>query len=629
MTEAELPDDQDLLIEGYANKAVKDRVGDIVIPSAFEEAIKTYLDSPILLYMHDKSKPIGAITDVVLEAEGIKVAGYISGASKFAREEVMPLVKKKILNSFSIGFIPKEGKYEPKSESYIITKGELLEISVVSVAANQESKFSLVKEFTEGDEFTDLRNSWRTKALTDETTIIEEKKSMDKLQELEARLTKALEDMESQKGALGAKDTQIEALAKKAAELDKIKELEAKKALEELEAKKLMERTEMQKGFSELQESIKALKTELETAKADVEEAKAIATKASNVGRIEFPAAKATAEMWKDFGGELDDLYLASSLLRKDFKEISIFNRLPDQVKSVVYTDDPGSAFKTQIGTRFMEDIRGNSTLMTLFPSMQLPTENYVLPYDATSLTATWVDAGATQTPDNNALTINPVAFKPKKLMAKLSWQYEEEADALLPVLPQIRMRLAEAMADALDAAVWTGNGTPFYGIEAYAAGGSLNTTVADKASLVSQDVSNARLPMGKYGYKNTDTVLCVNYNKYGQLVDDTNVVTIDKFGALATIHKGELARVWGMPIVVSDAVTGVDSTNGYAGMIVHTPSFMFGWRNNIVIESDRNVENQTKVIVFTLRADFKTIYPTTGASLVQKVIRGLKNPIS
>ena len=44
---------EDLQIKGIASAAVKDRVGDIVLPSAFEAAIHTYEANPILLYMHD------------------------------------------------------------------------------------------------------------------------------------------------------------------------------------------------------------------------------------------------------------------------------------------------------------------------------------------------------------------------------------------------------------------------------------------------------------------------------------------------------------------------------------------------------------------------------------------------
>ena len=614
-TAAQVAEEEDLVIEGWANKAVKDRVGDLVIPEAFREAIDAYLGSPVLLYMHNKSQPIGAITALDLKDEGIYVKGYITPDIKFAKEEVIPAIKKGILNSFSIGFIPKEGRYEPKDNIYIITKGELLEISVVSVAANQEAKFSVGKEFTEDEEWDTLRTQWKEKALETKTktTPTQEEIAEMELAELIKSLEKKIADLESKVSTKTVEDVELtaelDALRVKMADFEK-KEVEAVEAkiLADAEAAKAVET----KRFTDLEDSMKAMAETLETAKADAEEAKALAAKPN--GRIEFPELPVNA-IWKDYGSDLDNLFIMQQLKTTiAVEDLPYFGELPEQVKAV--SND--AAFRTLAGRRIWEDIRANAIVAGLFPSLEIPTDIYNLPYDASSMTASFTDAGTTVS--ESTLTISPVQLQASKIMAKVGFTYEDEADALVPVVAQIRKDLLNAMVDKVDATIMTGAGSVGWrGIEHYAARGGTTPfyeTAASATALVATDVQDARIGMGKYGHKNNDSVLFLSFNKYGQLVKDSNVITVDKFGPSATIHNGELAKVMGMPILVTDAATGANTTATVAGTLCYLPGFVLGYRSQMMVEVDKNIETQKKMIVFSVRADFKPVYPLTSSQI-------------
>ena len=50
-------DARELLIEGWANKAVVDRGGDMIPKDAWD--LKNYSKNPIILFSHDKNQPIG------------------------------------------------------------------------------------------------------------------------------------------------------------------------------------------------------------------------------------------------------------------------------------------------------------------------------------------------------------------------------------------------------------------------------------------------------------------------------------------------------------------------------------------------------------------------------------------
>ena len=112
-----------------------DRDGEIILPSSFAKSIDSYMSkNPVILWAHDYSKPPIAkavgykITDKELKLE-IEFA-----ETEFAKE-VRYLYDNKFLNTFSVGFIPKQWDYNDNSDR-VYTENEILETSAVPVPAN-------------------------------------------------------------------------------------------------------------------------------------------------------------------------------------------------------------------------------------------------------------------------------------------------------------------------------------------------------------------------------------------------------------------------------------------------------------------------------------------------------------
>ena len=139
-------DKTSLKIAGYANTTDKDRTGDIVTAKAWAKGIENYRKNPVLLYQHKHDCPIGRVDKVTVDRKGLFVEALVSEAAE-KLHSVHTLVRDGALKSFSVGFRVKDGKYDQKTDSMTITDVELLEISVVSVPANQESLFSVRKSF--------------------------------------------------------------------------------------------------------------------------------------------------------------------------------------------------------------------------------------------------------------------------------------------------------------------------------------------------------------------------------------------------------------------------------------------------------------------------------------------------
>jgi HK97 family phage prohead protease len=137
-TKAEIKEKDAEVFTAVASSEVEDRQGEVVIQSGWD--LKNFKKNPILLYMHDHTKPIGKATRVWLDKATNKLMfkGFISEATDELRG-YKQLMADGILNSFSVGFRPTE------MDGNQITKSELFEISLVSVPANPEARLLAVK----------------------------------------------------------------------------------------------------------------------------------------------------------------------------------------------------------------------------------------------------------------------------------------------------------------------------------------------------------------------------------------------------------------------------------------------------------------------------------------------------
>jgi hypothetical protein len=171
-------------IVGYASTKDLDRTADIVEPSAFKETIDTFLKNPILFFNHMWHEPLGTITSLSIDDAGLRVEAEIGKGTELT-EKVWTLVKQGLLRAFSFGFRILESKdvSEDKTNpaNRVITKLDLLEVSVVTVPANANATFSLAKALQYG---TDM-------------FLLPEKSQADLILEAAVTLEKAVKDFRS------------------------------------------------------------------------------------------------------------------------------------------------------------------------------------------------------------------------------------------------------------------------------------------------------------------------------------------------------------------------------------------------------------------------------------------------
>jgi phage head maturation protease len=140
-----------LVIHGMANRNMIDRYEEVLNPVGCDS--RNFMLNPVLLAHHSYYCPIGQVTMVQPEDDGVHFEAWIGDPTKAPltemQQEMRSLVAQGILKTVSVGFIPRRikqavyGKQGEIVDPAMIEEWELLELSVVAVPCNPESVFDM------------------------------------------------------------------------------------------------------------------------------------------------------------------------------------------------------------------------------------------------------------------------------------------------------------------------------------------------------------------------------------------------------------------------------------------------------------------------------------------------------
>ena len=140
-------DDTTRMVKGYASVFNnKDSDDDVILKGSYNKSIKEWgpegKDRIKLVAQHDISRPVAKITELKEDENGLfmeaKFGTHTDG------EDYYRMTKEGIVNEFSVGFVPVE-KEENDKGGYDISNIKLYEVSMVTVAANDEAVVTDVK----------------------------------------------------------------------------------------------------------------------------------------------------------------------------------------------------------------------------------------------------------------------------------------------------------------------------------------------------------------------------------------------------------------------------------------------------------------------------------------------------
>jgi HK97 family phage prohead protease len=136
-------DGDEWTVEGYASTYDRDLGDDVITPGAFEKSLGN--GRPVrFLYQHDHRQVLGKTLELREDDRGLFGRFAISKTS--LGQDVRTLLKDGALDSFSIGYLPKEAEIDKKAGVRRLKEVELIECSLVSTPMNPAALVTGVKE---------------------------------------------------------------------------------------------------------------------------------------------------------------------------------------------------------------------------------------------------------------------------------------------------------------------------------------------------------------------------------------------------------------------------------------------------------------------------------------------------
>jgi len=627
-------DDRFIIVRGMASTSDVDRGGDIIAAEAWTKGgLDNFNKNPIILFQHDGNKPIGRCTEIKVVEKGLEITAKISKSNPVAT-----LVEEGIITAFSVGARIKDADYMKETGGLLIKDAELYEVSLVSIPANQNALFSVVKSFSETEFDTYKSNLPGENELTGKPEVAPvTKEGKPKMERDE--ILKLLQDT-----LTTFKNNEAEEARKAADVADK----EAKAAL----AAKTAAETAATAAVTAVTDRTELLiKTAVDAAK--VENAEAIATLSNDLKEkaaeiAAFTNSKRIFESSSEKNWEkaaepmLRDAYVLGAILGKSWTNTKFGTGIIEKVNamsgagvSAVET----AVYETIVSTSIERDIEHALRLAPLFREVAMNAATMVLPiqpdagyaeFIATKmLTNTGNDAphgNLTQRDDTDGspyggIDLGNKVLATKKLFSLTFLANETEEDSIMPVMAIIQEAMVRSHARAVERAILRGGASipgSFDGLTTIAAANSSQLTsgiALASESLTAQDLLNMRKTMGKYGVEARDLIYVVNETEYFNLMDDPEYKDANLVGESNAVKlTGQVGRLYGSPVILCDEFEAKAASKVHA-LALNTRNFLVPRLRGITLENQYIPRAQHLELVATQRLGFSELI--TGAKAV------------
>ncbi len=660
---SDVAEDGSINIKGLASTNALDRTGDVIDHNAWKQGgLDNYGDNPIILFNHNYDRPIGRAKYCDVTQNGLEIEAKISKSAG----DVVDLIKDGVLGAFSVGFKVKDAEYNKETDGFFIKSAELLEVSVVSIPANQTATFSISKSFDSDDEYQEFKQQFN-KAHSVESVITDktEQPSAANADNMEKDMSndtqspefdlKAFAEEVAKKTATTIAMQQAEQKAKDDAELQKAAEVEAEaKAVQE--AKQDEQKTIIEAGLSGAEKLVNDVESRLlekneELSSVVSELQKDLTEKSEEIMKMRESkrifSDRGTNSNWKETHKEeiMDAKVLSVITGQKSIESTKYGQGIIEKVNADSSVAVSSADFEQVVSTNVERDIQNELVLAPLFREVPMTSASMIMPILPDAGYAEFVSAAGTgdgasphgnlsergdsyvTTGDRGGIDLTEKTLTVKKLISKSFIGNETEEDAIMPILPLIRESMVRAHARGMENAILFGNnaqGTYTSGIFdglVHKATDASNVLVGSEAAasdkLTATELLEMRKSMGKYGVNPNEVVYIVSQEAYYNLLEDAEFQDANLVGDMATKLSGEIGQVFGSRVLICDEfqARAVNKTHAVA---LYARNFVMPRLRGVTIESDYDVANQRRVLVASQRLGFDDIIGGSDAVVVR-----------
>ena len=286
---------------------------------------------------------------------------------------------------------------------------------------------------------------------------------------------------------------------------------------------------------------------------------------------------------------------------------------------------------------RLWEDVHQETKVAGLFNRIDMPTNPFDIPLqlgDVNWYPGTENTAVAESTPKTAKQTLTAY-----ELVAEVPWSLTLEEDAVFAVLPEVRRTLVRNAAEVIDDVLLNADMTATNNINADST--TITTSTAGMAQYLIGFNGLLHLPLventgqskgvageitaagyldllkklGKYGVNARETVFITDVATFVSSLGISAVETVDKLGPQATILTGQLATVYGHPLIVSGQMKladadgkvtdGGNDTDRGRVLCVNTSQWRVGFRRHLMIDTERDIQKRQNLMVVSMRLAF------------------------
>ena len=383
--------------------------------------------------------------------------------------------------------------------------------------------------------------------------------------------------------------------------------------------------------ISTLQKEVDNLKKELESSKTENE-------KKTEELRKEFEGKmteRKTAFEEKDVFGDREiekakkdggNLFLKSMLLGKDPKELKEFKQIANVVEKALKPADISSWLAEEFSNQVLEEMELDLKVENLFTKIKMPKnrETFSIPAKTEKAQAYLIAPGDDAI--ESAINGSKVSFQTTRIKTLLGVTDQADQEMVTAVVGLVKKELVTSIARASEEALVMGDKSitdsndvkkAFDGLLTYAKAAG-NKVDAGGNGISEANIAAARKLLGKYGLKPNDVVIVAPVDVAYQMLTLPDVITVDKYGAKATLLTGEIGRLYGMPLVVTEYIPNNLNASGdvdtatpgtmTATLLVNKNYFATADRNNIGIETERKAVSSSTLYVAYRDMDFQKL---------------------
>lgn len=302
----------------------------------------------------------------------------------------------------------------------------------------------------------------------------------------------------------------------------------------------------------------------------------------------------------------------------------------------------------TMMSGNLADEVYLSLRVASLFPRIPMPSKNYDVPMRISRSLGYRMPEATTNTQfftnlaTANSMNTSKFTLSAQKLATLNFLSDELDEDSILPILALMRedviYGLNYCIEDAvvngstgatLDGALWTGTTDARSAWNGLRTGAQASSTTTDLSTFSLTALRNLRKPMVKYSVDPADLSYILAPQTHINILTFPEVLTMEKYGANATVVTGEIGRIDNIPIIISPVMyTNLNASGVYDGitttktnmLLLNRKGYVFGDRRMVRVESERQALAGQRFVLVTWRGDFKKQFPSAEPLVAQGI---------